>query len=241
MEAVVGMGKPSKANALDVLAKFGWFATRTADVRATIGPMLMLRGYVAGEAIYHVGDEPNGLFGLVSGAFDISIPRGDGRSITMHRSEAGFWVGDLALLAHNKRLVSVYAAEDSIVVHLPVPAMRALVDKDPRYYEEFYALTYDNMATALQLLAALTAPTSRVRVALRLIQQIENQGDPGAWITLSQGALSEMVGLSRTTLHRVLSGFAAARLVEIGYGRLRIRDIEGLRRLCDDDTVRLVN
>ena len=83
--------------AIEMLCVHGWFAERPPDLRAALAEMARLRDYAAGEALYHYGDAPNGIFGLVRGALDITIPRADGMDITVHRTEPGFWIGDLAL------------------------------------------------------------------------------------------------------------------------------------------------
>lgn len=50
---------------------------------------------------------------------------------------------------------------------------------------------------------------------------------------LSQHALAEMIGVTRKTVNLQLSAFARAGLVEIGYGRLTIRDVAGLDRVAE--------
>ena len=56
--------------AIEMLSVHGWFAERPPDLRAALADMARLRDYAAGEALYHYGDAPNGIFGLVRGALD---------------------------------------------------------------------------------------------------------------------------------------------------------------------------
>src|SRR5262245_27682997 len=138
----MAQGGSDLAGALRVLAAQGWFAERPKATRARLAAIAKLRHFAKDERIYLAGDAPNGVFGLVSGSLNISFPRADGEDYTLHRAGAGFWLGDLALFSSGPRLVSIRAAEPTVMVHLPVPDLMRLVREDPRLYADFYALTY---------------------------------------------------------------------------------------------------
>jgi len=225
---------PELEESLAVLSRRGWFAGRSEAVRAALTNIARLRNYDAGQALYLVEDVPNGVFGLVRGSVDISIPRVDGMDLTVHRADPGFWVGDLALLANEKRLVSVIAAEPTRVVHLPDRDIRHLVEKDPRYYADFYALSHENVGTVLRLLGNLATTPSEARVAVRLLLQAERQSSSEAGLRLSQAKLAEMVALSLPTLQRILRRLQEQGMIELGYGQIRIVDHRRLLSLCSD-------
>jgi Cyclic nucleotide-binding domain len=98
--------------------------------------------------------------GLISGSLNISFPRSDGEDYTAHRAGSGAWIGDLALLSTGVRLVSVRAAEPSMMVQLPVRELTRLMRDDPRLYADFYALTYENFQTALRIVGNLGIPST---------------------------------------------------------------------------------
>jgi CRP/FNR family cyclic AMP-dependent transcriptional regulator len=85
------------SSALDVLSAQGWFSERSADTRARLGAIAKLCRFAKCEPVYLAGDSPNGVFGLISGSLNISIPRADGEDYTVHRAGTGFWFGDLAI------------------------------------------------------------------------------------------------------------------------------------------------
>ena len=105
------MGKTASdlASAIRVLERQGWFAQRSKETRALLGTIARLRTFTKDELVYLVGDLPSGVFGLVSGSLHISFPRNDGEDYALHRAGAGFWMGDLALLSREPRLVTVRA------------------------------------------------------------------------------------------------------------------------------------
>ncbi len=147
--------------ALEILTVRGWFSERSPGTRARLGTIAKLRNFAKGDRVYLAGDKPNGMFGLISGSLNISIPRADGEDYTLHRAGTGFWLGDLALFSQGPRLVSVHAAEPVLMVQFPAPDLRRLVDENPRLYADFYALTYENFRTAFQIVSNLAISFDR--------------------------------------------------------------------------------
>jgi CRP-like cAMP-binding protein len=224
--------RAERSAALATLARTGWFAGRTERTRALIAAEARLRRFRPGEVVYHVGDAPNGLYGLVEGALRISVPRDDGEDYVIHRADPGFWIGDAAQFSDGGRLVTLTAAGPTLVAHVSVEALERLVEADPRLYRDFYALTHQNFRTALRLFVNTLVPESDLRVALRLLHQDELAGQPERGVALAQAEFADLVGLSLPTLQRALKRLGEAGLIEVGYGRLRILDREGLLRRC---------
>jgi CRP/FNR family transcriptional regulator, cyclic AMP receptor protein len=230
------MVSPTLAKALELLSQNGWYAERSQEFQSAVAGIGRLRDYAAGEPLYHFDDPPNGVFGLVSGALDIALPRSDGLELTAHRANPGYWVGDLALFANQTRLLSLYAAEPSRVVHVPAEPLRRLLCKVPSFFADFYALSYQNMALALRVVADLTTSPSEARVGLRLLLDADTQMHPGDWFHITQATLAPMVALSVPSLRRILHKMEASGLIETNYARIRILDRNRLLRMCHDTT-----
>ena len=222
----------SLSRALETLAARGWFAQRSVATRARLGAIAKLRSFAKDDLVYLAGDRPTGVFGLISGSLNISIPRSDGEDYTVHRAGAGFWLGDLALFSEQVRLVSVRAAEPTLMVQLPATDLRRLVTDDPRLYADFYALTYQNFRTAFEVISNLAMPSSEKRLADRLLLEVDRRGDKEGWILLSQSELAALAAVSLPTLKRVMRRFADAGLINHGYARIQVLDRDGLARLC---------
>ena len=220
--------------ALDILGARGWFAERSAETRARLSKIARLCRFEKDDSVYLAGDPPNGVFGLISGSLDISIPRADGEEYTVHRASTGFWVGDLALFSQGGRLVSVCTAEPTLMVQFPALALKRLVDKDARLYADFYALTYENFRTAFQIISNLAIAGTVKRLADRLLLEVERRGDADGWISVSQAELASLTAVSLPTLKRVLRRFADAGHIDHGYARIQVLDRDALRRICRD-------
>ena len=225
----------SLAQALQVVGEQGWFSQRSPETRKRLARIAKLRHFAKDDLVFLAGDPPNGMFGLVSGSFNISIPRADGEDYTVHRAATGFWIGDLALFAEGARLVSIRAAEPTVMVHLPPQELRGLVTRHPALYADFYALTYENFRVAFQIISNLAISSSDKRLADRLLLEHEGRGDKDGWISLSQSELASLTAISLPTLQRVLRRFTAEGLINQRYARIQVLDCEALERLCRED------
>ena len=107
-----------------------------------------------------------------------------------------------------------------------------LVRKTPEFYKDFYALTHNNMKTALRIMANLAVQRADQRLALRLLHLAETAHDHEGWIKASQEEISSMIAASLPTLQRILRRFSDNGYVEIGYGRIRVKDRKALLALC---------
>lgn len=220
--------------AVSILSNTGWLKDRSPSARDLILSCGRIRRHAANETIYHVGDPADGLHGLVEGGVQITLPSDDGTDFVGHREDAGFWIGDLALFAEQKRLVSVFTTRPSLTLFLPQPRLLSLVSAHPELFRDFYALSHANTAIALRLLANLSVSNSEKRLSLRLLHYAEITQDQDGWIKIPQEMLARMVAVSLPTLQRILRRLGDQGLVEVGYSRLRVLDRERLVTACQD-------
>lgn len=217
---------------LNALLERGWLAHRPWPFQQELLSFALPKSFRAGETLYHQGDRANGLYAVLSGAVMVTTPADDGQEFVAHREEVGFWIGDLAMLSDERRLVTVVASRDTEVLFVPANRVQAMVERDPRNYRHFYALSHENMRTALRILANLGVTGAERRLVLRLLHLDDAIGSSGDWISVPQNDLAAMVAVSTPTLQRILKRLAADHLIELGYGRVRILDKELLLKFC---------
>lgn len=215
-----------------VLSETGWLAGRSPQARAAILSCGRLRRFAAGQTIYRLHEPADGLYGIVEGLISILCPSDDGNIFEGHRAEPGYWIGDLALFADQRRLVSIVAVQPTVTLYLPQARLFALVSANPALFRDFYALTHANMEILLRLMANLAISNSDIRLALRLLQFAEQCTDPGGWINIAQDDLARMVAVSLPTLQRSLRRLSDQTLIEVGYGKVRVLDAVRLHEAC---------
>ncbi|WP_425046413.1 Crp/Fnr family transcriptional regulator [Primorskyibacter sp. S87] len=214
---------------LSVLTSQGWLSERPLAFQKKVLDALSIRDFEVGKTLYRYGDPADGLYGILSGSVRIATPGDDEQEMIAHYDQAGFWVGDLAVLSGLERLVTVEATEPCRAAFLSRTHILDMVHQEPDWYREFYALTHANMQTLLRIVANLSASGSDRRVALRLLQLDDTRRETGGWIPVTQASLSELVGLSLPTLQRSLRRLVSSDVIEVGYGKLRVTDRVALR------------
>ncbi|WP_170399121.1 Crp/Fnr family transcriptional regulator [Ruegeria arenilitoris] len=221
-----------KTNNIKLLQNAGWFSKRSDAFRRGLLACGAAKSFEPLETLYHHGDPANGIFAVLSGSVQITAPADDGQEFVLHREGAGFWIGDLALFADTPRLISVVATQETHTLFFPHSRIAKLVRDNPNYVRDFYALTQENMQTALRIMANLAVTGSEKRLVLRLLHLDEVASESEGWIDVSQDDLAEMIAVSQPTLHRILHRLADTDLIELGYGRVRLKDRQALIASC---------
>lgn len=211
-----------------VLMTQGWLATRKRAFGEKLLKNARLRVFDAGAVIYHVGDIADGLYGVVSGTLNISVPADDGQEFVADREGSGFWIGDLALLAGLERLVTVEAVTPVRTAFVPAENIRRMLAECPDDLVEFYSLSHENTRQALRIMANTAVQNTEQRLVLRLLQLGDSLAQPNGQIVVSQAELARMVAVSVPTLQRCLLKLSDDGMIEQGYGHIRIADRRGL-------------
>ena len=204
---------------IDPLDKVGWLAGQPeAFIRwaAQVGRWKM---FEKGQFIYHSGDPPDGVYGLASGGLQITFPLVAETPVIIYRAEQGFWIGDSAELSGQTRMVTVMAASQTRMLHLPSWSLKVLVANCPEHWRSFYQLSAINVRLAITLLAEALSLTVRARVCRRLLE-LSNEGGSDASIT--QDELSNLLGVTRPTLRRCLTDLHSQGAIETHYRNVRV-------------------
>lgn len=222
----------NKVNYMKLLRATGWFGNRALSFQRDLLDCAISKRFEESETLYHHGDPADGIYAVLSGGVQITAPADDGQEFVIHREGAGFWIGDLALFADALRLVSVVTTQETQALFFPNSRISRLVQRNPDYVRDFYALTHENMQTALRIMANLAVTGTEKRLVLRLLHLDEGASKSEGWIVVSQEELAEMIAVSQPTLHRSLHHLADLELIELGYGRVRLKDRRALIANC---------
>lgn len=215
-------------NLTRLLAETRWLREQPQAFREWIAGAGTWRYFERNQELFSAGDPAQWLTGIVEGAVDIIYPDIDGRSVIVSREGQGFWIGDLAVLARKPRLVSCYAAAHTAAFLVPRTAITDLLRREPAYWHAFYQLAYENQEISLVLLSeALTLP-----VSVRLARRLRHLAGADMTVRISQQALADLLGTTRTHLQRSLGALAAQGLIETGYSQVRITDLDGLNTVA---------
>ena len=215
------------------LSSQGWLADVDAEQQDLLKSIASIRCVAAEQRIFEIEGDPLAVVGIVSGSVRLSMVRPTGDEYTLFRPGPGFWVGHYAVLNDAPHLLACTAAEPTVVVWLPKRRLLQLVNTELNLYKAFSKLTYRHMGNVLDLVAGMTLQDSIKRVASRLLAEDWGRKSSDGWVPLSQSEFAEMLSMSLPTLQRAMSKLASKQLIEIGYGRVRLLDREGLTALTN--------
>lgn len=212
-----------KSKTLGLLSEVGWLVTQPASFCAWASCAGHWLIYEKGRMLYQHGDDPNGLYGLGSGVLEVQIPLGE-EQVTIHRAEPGFWIGESAILARTSRSISVFAAVKSRVFFIPALKIRALLRDEPQLWYSFFELSHINASRAVATLAEVLSRTPHERLARMLLRLADTEGK----VSATQEDLARLIGMSRSSLQRVLSDLMNTGAIAVSYRSLQIVNRQNL-------------
>jgi CRP-like cAMP-binding protein len=216
-----------------ILMRNPWFAGLPEALASDI-VRLSRRRRVGNAVLYAAGDEPNGLFGVLSGEVRLSHTNAGGQLGFLLVFRAGSWIGETSVLDGRPHFLDAWATGPCDILHLSMSAFRQLVHEQPAYYEAFVDLLCVHYRLALEHIVSL----GELPVALRLAQRLlffsiaqGESGKPADVVQLSQEQLASIVGVSRQALSVHLKDLEQQCIISLGYKTIRIHKRSALEKL----------
>ncbi len=210
----------------------GWLSRQPAAFRAEVLARCLVQDFDAGKALYHLGDPGGGIYGLVRGLFAVTAAPGASLPRMFHIGLPGVWTGEGPYMTGEPRRLTLAAASDCRVLHLPLDAMERMTAADPAAARRFAQIPMMNIDTLLRVISDLLIRDPDRRLAAVLLRV---GGD--APVPLSQAGVAELACVTRKQVNFALKRFAAAGWVTRGYRSIAVTDLPALRRFvaADDD------
>ena len=205
---------------LGPLDEVGWLSQQPAEFKRWAATAGNWQDHVAGQPVYFAGDPSKGLYGLATGAVELTFPLIAEEPISIYRAEPGFWIGESAGLSNEPHLVTLSASSDCRLFHIPHAAIMADLERNPHHWQSYYGLSHSNVKTAVTLLAESLALSVRARICRRLLKLTEFSAE----VQLTQEQLAKFLGIARTTVSEELAKLSASGAVSTGYGRIEVLD-----------------
>lgn len=245
-----------------------WFS----QVPRALADGLVARGLLKrlqdGEALFRRGEPADGLYAVLEGGLHITGVTRDGREAMLSLIEPPMWFGEIALFDRLPRTHDAVACGATTVLFVPLSALDALLDAQPRYWRDVGVLMAFKTRMAFIALEdqALIQPAERVARRLVWLAYCAMGGASGASgaavpgadvaapgrcrITIKQTQLALMMALSRQTVNQFLRALEQRGVIRLSYGLIDVLDMPALldaaamtpgeRRLLErtDDLVR---
>lgn len=205
--------------------------------RATVDRIVEL-GYTrrmqAGELLYLQGDPGEGLYLILSGEVRISATGRDGQELHLNSLSAGEVMGEIALLDGGNRTATATATQDGMLFCIDRKDFLALVSRHPEITWQILQLLCQRVRWTSSLLEDSAFLSAESRLAKRLLNIAGTCGTPtpaGRELRISQADLAGYLNLTRQAVNRMLQALSHDGTLDLGRGRLVIKDADRLMQL----------
>lgn len=205
----------------------------SAELRARIMRECSYREANRGDVVWRSGDEPNGLYCLLSGCVRAETSQSKHGPAMLTIFHAGSWIGEAEILAGTGRITTMTALRDWSSAFLSRRAIMSLARDYPELWRGLGYLAADHLYLAVAGINDLMIRSSSDRLAGVLLRICGARVPAFATainsdLDVTQSELAELCNLSRSTVAGLLEDFERRALVQMHYGRLKLLDVSAL-------------
>lgn len=224
------------STALATLRQVSWLRRYSAPLAELMLAEGRLIHCAPGEWAQAEGDDRGGLCVVIEGLLHSYCAAPGDREIMIGLVGPGSVLGHATRFSGGPRLVTAVCVEPTVLLELTEYALERVAADCPELWRAIADFTYANVRSVLQLATELMVLTPRQRIAARLLAAARRQTDGDSQrtpvVSLTQELLGELTGLTRKTVNGHLTAFARAGLIEVGYGQIRLCNIEALETIA---------
>jgi CRP/FNR family transcriptional regulator, cyclic AMP receptor protein len=223
---------------VDHLKNDEWFKSISPTLCEVLTRDGVVRKFNAGAVVYNAGDEPSGLFAVLTGEVRLLCQSASGKYVFYFIQQPTSWFGALSELDRQIRFSSAIAWSDSSLFHVRHGALQRLFADEPTVYRDFMTLMCRSLRTTLDLIANAKAVPPRAHAAQLLVMlSTPRDAESDRAMLLTQEQLAAMVGVSRQLMNKILQEFEASRLIRRQYGKIVALDRAALARAARNRAV----
>ena len=203
-------------------------AERNAVLRATRRHL-----YDRDEVLFHEGDQGDSVHLVTRGHLAVKVSTPNGERATLNILGPGSHVGELALVPQagpHIRSATVVALEPAETRTLEASVFYDLCDRHPKVRQ----LLVDLLAGRVRELSYRLLETMYLPLERRLYQRllfladVYANGQEQVVVPLTQEQLADLVGGTRPSVNQILHRLVEGGVVEVGRGRIVIKDHDAL-------------
>ncbi len=219
--------------AAELLAGTSLFSDLDPEALQRLAEVSVTRQLDRGQALFRQGDPGESLYVVVEGLLKVAVASGDGQEMLIATLRPPEVFGELSLLDEGPRSASAVATEPTTVLALGRADLLDVLHRYPAPVNELLK----SMGTVIRRLTEQASDLVFLdlsgRTAKLLLQLAEREGSPAEdgtvlELSLSQGDLAEMVGVSRQSLNQTLHRFADRGWLRLDGGTIVLLDVQAL-------------
>ena len=185
-----------------------------------------------GRVLFSQEDRAEALFLLKRGRVQLYRLTSSGKRLDVATIGPGTFFGEMPLLGESLRHTYAESLDDSMLCVMSRGDVERLIRQHPSVAVRMVEALGQRLALSearLEEMAYRSVPTRIAAVLLRL-----SQARPNETVLITHQELGDMIGALRETVTKILDEFQADGLVELGRGRILLRDVARLRAHLDE-------
>ena len=219
--------------AVESLRRCALFAHVDEEGLLTLASQMRRRRFRRGEVIFHQDDIGDSLQVVVSGGVKIVLPSQEGDEAIIASLHPGEFFGELALLDGAPRSTTATALDATETLALPRDRFLRLLDDDPKIVRALLHALAEELRRLTGHVEDLHFLDLSGRLSIRLVR-LARDANPDAkdraeldW-PFTQSDLAAMIGGTRQSVNKLLSGLVEDGLIVIERDTLLINDLAAL-------------
>ncbi len=195
------------------------------EIQDRIRAFGIVRKYRMGQSVYSPGDAIQFLYLVDSGNFSFSRIGKNGTRSLFAFHQAGGSFGLYPMFLGRPAVYYCEAVEAGQLTCIAYPKLCQLIDAD----EHVRWSIIDSLCHRLRSVAGSLHDERMLPLRQRLARRLLDLVDSGGAIEFSQSTIADFLGVSRFSVGKVLKEFENAGFIEIGYGKMMVRNETALR------------
>lgn len=186
--------------------------------------------------VFKAQDIFDGVYGVLEGSISLGYIDVNGNEAIAAIAEPIMWFGEISLIDQQPRSHDAVALKKSVVLQIPAQALHDFLLQNPYYWYYFALLTSQKLRYVFLEQIAIQTQSISQRLAQRLLFILEGYGNRALIqdfsIQISQDQLANMLTVSRQTVNQELNQFEKQGVIQLGFKKIVVLDLERLRILA---------
>lgn len=195
---------------------------------------MVVKRAAAGHVLFHREQPGDGLYAILSGRIAFTVGSPEGKELILNVLGPGEFFGEIALLDGKGRSASAVARDPSELAFIGRADFLDFLGRRPETMLRIIELLCSRLRRATDYIEDSAFLDLPARLSKSLLGLVDGRGRAAeATVRISQEELAAMLGVSRERVNRQLAVWCDLGIVDLGRGRVIVRDEVALARLAN--------
>ncbi len=210
------------------------FKSLSNEERILLNQEKNCNSYLKGDIIYHEGNRISGCYCVNKGILKIYKTGIEGKEQIIAFAQKGDIIGYRSILSIEPACTTAQVIDDALLCYIPSEILLNLVKRNASFSLDLMQLTCKELNQANAYIKDIAQKTVRERLAEVLLMLKNTFGEDSngyLQIILTREDLANIVGTATESVIRLLSEFKSDNLIELSNKRIKILNINALKKL----------